>query len=56
MSKVEGRGDRIDPHSLKASCNYIFFEASRLLCSLNHEIHKLESCTFQMLNTLCLGH
>ena len=56
MLKVEGRGDPIDPHSLKASYNYFFFEASRLLCSLNHEVNKLKSCTFQMLNTLCLGH
>ena len=56
MSKVEGGGGPIDHHSLKASCNYFFFETSKLLCSLNLEVNKLKSCTFQMLNTLCLGH
>ena len=30
MSKVEGGGGSIDPLPLKASCNYFFFEASRV--------------------------
>ena len=32
VSKVEGRGGPIDlpPPPLKASCNYFFFEASRV--------------------------
>ena len=30
MSKVEGGGGPTDPSPLKASCNYFFFEASRV--------------------------